>query len=77
APASAPGASAGESGSAPPPDVRTSPARDGEASRLSRMEEPKSGDGRTVAFWLAMLVPLGLIAIVAAVVYAVTRVLGG
>ena len=41
------------------------------------MAEPKSGDGRTAAFWLAMLVPLGLIAIVAKVVYAVTRVLGG
>ncbi len=41
------------------------------------MEEPKSRDGRTVAFWLAMLVPFGLIAIVAAVVYAITRVLGG
>jgi hypothetical protein len=41
------------------------------------MEYPKSGHGRTVAFGLALLVPLGLIAIVAAVVYAVTRVLGG
>jgi hypothetical protein len=41
------------------------------------MKEPEPRDGRTVAFWLAMLVPLGLMAIVAAVVYAIGRLLGG
>ncbi len=37
-------------------------------------EQPDRGPG---SYWLAMLVPLALIAIVAAVVYAVTRILGG
>lgn len=42
------------------------------------MDEQKPPAGRTAAtLWLAMLVPLGLILIVAAVVYAVTRLLGG
>ncbi|HEY7513426.1 MAG TPA: hypothetical protein VIC87_03060 [Vicinamibacteria bacterium] len=43
-----------------------------------RRDEPeKTADRRTVAFWLAMLVPFGLIAIGFAVVYAIIHVLFG
>jgi hypothetical protein len=38
-------------------------------------EPPKTADGRTVAFWLAMLVPFGMIALGAAVLFAILRVL--
>jgi len=38
---------------------------------------PEEQKPRPAALLLAILLPLGLIAIVAAVVYAITRVLGG
>jgi hypothetical protein len=41
------------------------------------MQDQKPPETRPSAFLLAMLVPLGLIAIVAAVVYAIGRLLGG
>ena len=40
-------------------------------------EDPKPRESRPAAFWLAMLVPLGLIAIVGLVIYAIGRLLGG